>query len=181
MDLKVFYSHLKWNIKQISVLAGHAENVKGKARSGYYKAAIIIAASVVEALAYKLLELNNDLPMPLDDWRCTRSELLSGNYIAVDGSRLSICARAQPTFKLDKFTDFKKVNEVSLKLNIFTNRFFKKIDKVRVLRNKIHIQGLNSSDKSYTKKELEFVSSVMSELLDKTNHQIDLLIAKIKK
>ncbi len=80
---------------------------------------------------------------------------------------LSICEREQSKFKLGKQTDFKKVNEVCCKLGIFSSKFFKKIEKVRSLRNKIHIQGLSNLDRSYNKRQLDFISSVMDSLLAK--------------
>jgi len=169
MDADTFNKNVQWNLEQIAVQVGHAERVKTRARSGYYKSAIMLAAAIVEALAYKILDQNNSLEMPLEDWQCVRSSLLNQNYVSSRGKRLSICERIRPTFKLNKQADFKKVNEVCLSLKIFSNRLFKKIEKVRILRNKIHIQGLSNLDRSYTKQELELVSFVMNELLGKIN------------
>ncbi|NCO24987.1 hypothetical protein GW901_00470 [Candidatus Parcubacteria bacterium] len=161
-----FTENIRWNLEQIVVQFRHAEKVKGRARSGYYKAAIMLAASVVEALAFKILSESN-LKMPLGDWQCKNSSFLPEFCQSKNGYKLSVCERIQPVFKLERNTDFKKVNEICLELKIFSKRFFKKIEKVRILRNKIHIQGLGNIDRSYTKKELEFVSSVMNELLNK--------------
>ena len=47
------------------------------------------------------------------------------------------------------------------------SRKFNKIEKIRHLRNKIHIQGLEDLDRSYRRHELEFIGSVMNELLSK--------------
>lgn len=168
MISKIFLQNINWNIDQIAIQFSQAEQVKGRARSGFYKAAIILTSSVIEALAFKLLE-QTDKIMPLDDWRCNESLLLPTQYTN-NGSRLSLCKRTQNTFQLTKHTDFKKVNEVSLKLGLFSKKFFTKIEKIRKLRNKIHIQGLDNIDRSYTRKELEAISSVMSELLNKLNY-----------
>jgi hypothetical protein len=168
MNTNAFNQNVEWNLEQVAVQVGHAESVKGRARSGYYKAAIIITASIVEALAFKVLEKNKVLEMPLEDWECKNSFLLPKNCVANSSkSRLSVCERSQRKFALTTHTDFKKVNEVCLKLQIFSNKFFNKIERVRKSRNKIHIQGLDSTDRSYRKKELEFISSVMNELLNK--------------
>lgn len=167
MNIDTFHQNVNWNLEQIAVQVGHAERVKGRARSGYYKAAIIITASIVEALAYSILEKNKTFKMPAEDWECRNSHLLPETFTSSRGSRLSICERIQQKFSLTKFTDFKKVNEVCFKLKFFSKKLFAKIEKVRKLRNKIHIQGLDSIDRSYTKKELEFISSVMNELLNK--------------
>lgn len=169
MFTETFNKNVQWNLEQVAVQVGHAERVKTRARSGYYKSAIILAAAIVEALAYKILEQNNSLEMPLEDWRCVRSNLLREQYKSDKGERLSICERVQPRFKLNRQTDFKKVNEICLDLKLFSKKFFNKIEKVRKLRNKIHIQGLSDLDRSYRKSELEFISSVMNDLLSKIN------------
>jgi hypothetical protein len=167
MNSETFNKNVQWNLEQVAVQVGHAERVKARARSGYYKSAIILAAAITEALAYKLLEQNNNLEMPLEDWQCIRSNFLPQTYKSTKGNKLSICERIQPRFKLTKQTDFKKVNEICFTLKIFSKKFFRKIERVRKLRNKIHIQGLENIDRSYRKKELEFISSVMNELLSK--------------
>jgi len=167
MSSETFNKNVQWNLEQVAVQVGHAERVKTRARSGYYKSAIILAATIVEALAYKFLEQNNSLKMPLEDWQCVRSNFLPQTYKSTGGNRLSICERIQPRFKLTKQTDFKKVNEVCFALKIFPKNFFRRIERVRKLRNKIHIQALENIDRSYTKRELEFISSVMNELLGK--------------
>ena len=164
---ETFKKNIQWNLELIAVQVGHAEHVKGRARSGYYKTAIVLGSSIVEALSYRVLEKNNTLEMPLEDWECRNSQFLSESFKSTNGSRLSICERAQKNFSLTKFTEFKKVNEVCFKLNLFSKGFFKKIEKIRTLRNKIHLQGLKFIDRSYTKSELEFISSVMNELLNK--------------
>lgn len=165
MSTETFKINVAWHIRQILVLNFHAENVNGRARSGYYKSAIMLAASVAEAISFKILEKNNNLKMPLEDWKCIYSSPLPARYKSERGNRLSICERSQPSFLLSKQTDFKKVNEVCKKLKLFDDKLFKKVEKIRVLRNKIHIQGLDNIDRSYTKKELVFVSSVVGELV----------------
>lgn len=165
MLTETFNKNVVWNLEQVAVQVGHAERVKTRARSGYYKSAIMLASAIVEALAYKVLEQNNSLEMPLENWQCVRSSLLREQYKSDKGERLSICERIQPKFKLTRQTDFKKVNEVCLDLKLFPKKLFNKIEKVRKLRNKIHIQGLSDIDRSYRKSELEFISSAMNDLL----------------
>ena len=166
MPTETFRTNVEWNITQIAVFIYHAENTNGRARSGYYKAAIMLAASIAEAIAFKILEKNSNLVMPLEEWKCIYSNPLPVKYKSDRDNPLSICERLQPRFTLSKQTDFIKVNEVCQKLQLFDNRLFKKIEKVRTLRNKIHIQGLGNIDRSYTKKQLEFVSSVIDNLVE---------------
>lgn len=164
--METFRQNVEWNINQIAVQFRHAELVNGRARSGYYKVAIMLAASIVEALAYKILDGNGATGI-LEDWKCTKHNFLPKDYDNNANERLSICRRVRPEFKLDKTTDFKKVNDVCHKIGIFSDKTFRRVEKIRTLRNKIHLQGLSTLDRSYTKKELESVSSVINELLGK--------------
>ena len=66
MEVAVFDKNVEWNLVQIAVQVGHAEKVRTRARSGYYKSAIMLAAAIVEALAYKILEKNSLMDMPLN-------------------------------------------------------------------------------------------------------------------
>jgi hypothetical protein len=165
MITKVFSQNIAWNINQVIALSAQAENTKGRARSGYYKAAVIIAASIVEALCFKLLENNKHLKMPLEDYRCKNSQFLSENFISKEGERLSICERSRMVFQLDDRTDFKKTIDISQELKLLPKSLYNKIDKIRVMRNKIHLQGLESIDRSYKKSTVEYISSVIYKLL----------------
>lgn len=165
MPTDAFYKNVVWNLNLVSVQVAHAESVKGRARSGYYKVAIILASTIVEALAYTILENNRSRQMPLEDWKCQNSQYLSSIFVSRNGEKLSICERVRPIFNLNQQTDFKKVNEVCLKLSLYHKKLFRKIEKIRILRNKIHIQGLKNIDRSYRKQELEFVSSAIDDLL----------------
>ena len=93
MNIDAFNKNVSWNLEQIAVQVGHAEKVKGRARSGYYKAAIILAASIVEALAYKILESNfmsaREVPMSTNGTAIERAErLVPTFYVGI--------ARSQP-------------------------------------------------------------------------------------
>jgi HEPN domain-containing protein len=48
-------ANIEWHIDLIAIQIAHAKKVKGRARSGYYKIATILAASIVEALVHALL------------------------------------------------------------------------------------------------------------------------------
>jgi hypothetical protein len=50
--------NVNWNIELIATQLEHVQKAKGRARSGYYKLAVIIGASIVEAFVHVLL-LNN--------------------------------------------------------------------------------------------------------------------------
>jgi len=164
----VLENNIRWHIEQIAVQVGHADRVKGRAKSGYYKVAILLAAAVVEALAHIILvrELNKGVALPKGPWECYESHSLPQSYQS--GTQLlAICKRRQSIFKLTKKTDFAIVNKISYDLNIFSNAFFKRLEWIRATRNNIHLQGLDRIDRSYTKRQLDSVGYAIDKLIDK--------------
>ena len=155
-------------LNQIVIQVRHADNVRGRARSGYYKVAILLAATVVEALAHSILKLklNDGATPPLGGWECYESYNLPKSHQPTT-HLLSVCKRRKSVFRLTNKTDFVRVNETCRDLGIFSSNFFQKIDRVRIMRNRIHLQSLNRVDSSYTKKQLDSVGYVINKLIDK--------------
>jgi len=56
------------------------------------------------------------------------------------------------------------INTLCKENGIITDSIFKKVNKVRELRNKLHIGTLTVIEKDYSKKDLEFVFSVAREI-----------------
>jgi hypothetical protein len=148
---------------------GHAKGVLGRARSGYYKVAIIVAASIVEAAAHRLLELRLIMmtpdQMPFDDWECFDRHNLPASFST--DVNLAICKRRHPRFSLTKHTDFKRVNQVLLDMGVFTGPFFKRVERIREMRNKVHLQGLNHIGRKWTKADLNRTSAALESILRK--------------
>ena len=166
---KILLENVVWNIEQIAVQYKHATEVRGKARSGYYKISIILACSIVEALAYVLLQraIARGIEMPVLKTEYFDCQLLPKCFISDNNGRLVICKKRTPIFKLDTLTTFKEVNIISKKVGLFSKRLrlYNKLERIRQMRNKIHLQGLGFVDKSYTRKDLEYVSSAIEALL----------------
>ncbi|MBM3255950.1 MAG: hypothetical protein FJZ04_00560 [Candidatus Moranbacteria bacterium] len=124
----VLRKNIIWNLKQVAIQISHAGKVKGKARSGYYKIALMLSCSIVEALAHELLKRNlkkisSEDKRLLENYRCFESHFLPIKF-SVDEYRLSVCKRRREKFELNRNTDFKKINEVCLRLNIFSKKDF---------------------------------------------------------
>lgn len=171
MITETFRKNIVWNLNQVTVQVGHAENVKGRAKSGYIKAAVVIAAAVTEALVYQLLNDNQHLAMPIEDLKCINSHPLPPEYKGENGEMLSICQRIRPKFELNKYTDLYRTNKICFDLGLYPKTIYEKVEKIRKLRKKLHIQGLEQVDRSYTTKELDLIGSVINYLIGKVNPQ----------
>lgn len=169
-NLEILKANVALHFEQISVQLSHADKVNGRAKSGYYKVAILLAAAAAEALAHAVLraKLDNGATPPLGQWECFESHNLPlthqpqrTNYL------LSICKRRQPIFRLTEKTDFARVNAVCKDLGVFSTSFYNKIERVRTLRNRIHLQSLTEVDRSYNKQKLDSIGFVINKLIDK--------------
>lgn len=161
-----FRKNIEWNLTLVASQTRHAEQVKGRARSGYYKLAIIVSASIVEALVHALLVKKLGV----------NGEIYTGNIelyesyqlpkvFSHSGVDLAICKRRKEKLLLSKYPDFSVINKACLSQKIYTQRIYKKVDWVRKTRNKIHLQGLDHVDRSHTKVSVEKISSVINDLL----------------
>jgi hypothetical protein len=163
--------NVNWNVELIANQLKHAQLAKGRARSGYYKLAVIIGASIVEAFVHLLL-LNNIKDGEVlrtgkkETYECSP---LPKNFYRVPGEELVIAKRRDEIISIKGNTDFVILNRVCLEKGLFTKRFFRKVEAVRTIRNKVHIQGLGYVDRSYTRHDVEKIAMIANELLNKLN------------
>lgn len=161
--------NIEWHIELIAIQIKHAEKVQGRARSGYYKIATILAASIIEALVHALLvkKLGADGVIVTDEKEVYECHPLPKKFYNDD--ELIIGKRREKKIRMVKNPDFAVLNNTCLKEKVYTNKFFKKVESIRKMRNKIHIQGLTYVDRSYTKKDVGNASDIIDHLLDLYN------------
>lgn len=165
----VLWDNLLWNTNLFAIQIGHAKLVRGRARSGYYKAAYLQLSSVAEALACillekKLSELSAEA-IPLDDWKCKNSHMLPSD-ITRDGVSVSICQRYQPRFVLTDKTEFSRINRMCQTLGIITPKLYDKLEDIRKKRNKIHLKSLLQVERSWNKQDVKEASKVVAALIE---------------
>lgn len=71
-----------------------------------------------------------------------------------------LCKREKIDVCLTAKTDFSVLNNACLDHKIYGKRLYNHIDKIREIRNKIHLQGLESADTCYQKKDVERVAGI---------------------
>ncbi len=140
--------------------------LKGVARSSFTKTAIIYIASIIEALLlWKLKKkLGGKTEVELKKkWVYKNPKVV---YIIEENPLKEIvcCIRQREVKKLNKL-DFYQINRLCLNYEIISKPLFNKVDKVRNLRNRLHIGSLKTIERGYTKKELAFSTSVLEEVL----------------
>lgn len=167
----VLLTHIESTIKDVGVQIGHAKTTKhNRAKSGYYRAAILLSAALVEAVLHDLI-----------DMKCTHNpNILSGvnvfkrskgvrtiqkldSAICANGKELWICEVDRSL--IDRRSSFKDMNDLALQIGIVGKRLYNKLEKVRKKRNEIHIQTLQTGVRNYNYTTVEYTSTVLLELL----------------
>jgi hypothetical protein len=151
-------------MRQVIVFAVLSERSMKEAKIAYYKSMILLAASMVEALAHLLLKqaLKGKQDLPFGDWEYKEAHLIkqiNSNHEIV------WCKRKRGPQRLSNGTPFKSVNKFCLELRVIPENLHTDCEKVRNLRNKIHLMGLSSIDRNYKKADAEFVLSVALDLI----------------
>ena len=123
------------------------------------KTIIIHTASIIEALLlWKLKQFCKTKKIEMDDeWKYPNIRIL----YKINGSEEVFAGiRKKEKQDIDRL-DFIKITLLCKSYKIISSDEFKsEVDRVRELRNKLHIGGLTEIEKEYSKKELEFCFSV---------------------
>ena len=161
----ILRGNIDWHIQLIAIQVSHAEKVQGRARSGYYKLAVLLIASIVEAVVHALLvrKLGTDGVIETEDYETYECLSLPEGF-SLKGE-VAICKKRKKIFQLKKNPDFAVLNNACVRERLLSLKLFNEVESIRKVRNKIHMQGLDHIDRSYTKSSVERFSEVMDNLL----------------
>jgi hypothetical protein len=163
--------NIRTTFGDISELFADVERVKARAKTKYYKCIFLLAASIVEALVYHLIDCScNADPRLLTDnpdvklrARHTLPSPVLGTvkklFIAEEVVKPSTIKSIAPSFKI--------MNKFCYKNGLIDDDILKEIEYIRKKRNQIHLQTLDSTSRSYTLAMLERVGEAMIMLYDK--------------
>lgn len=132
----------------------------------FYKTCILYTSSIIEAhLNYCLIELWNETYAW--DWKYKDIKKLHSYQEDWKEIELIWCKRFKEIKKFTDYTDFSVLNKFSFRnAELYWEDLFDKIDKVRVLRNKVHLMKLEDIDRKFTKKQMNEVFDTASELFE---------------
>lgn len=139
------------------------------AKSGYYRAAIILLCTVVEGLVYQLVKEHTSNSGNIIDRACEHKELCKIPKRALSARNdLCVCEKQMKDVHIDDSgVTFGKLNIYLKNKGIVTNSEYIMLDKVRIERNRVHLQGLSSSDTGYSKAKFNDMSKPLNFLIKK--------------
>jgi len=142
----------------------------GSLRYLTFKTIILYTASIIESLInYKLSELisdgkiNSSKTMDMVEKYHDSKELYK---ISNTESVIGVIKSIKPS-KLESNTDFIKLNRASKRCGLFDEKLFNKAEKLRDMRNKIHLSALNCVDDKYSKDEINEVFKIAKDLIER--------------
>lgn len=133
-----------------------SDKYTNKEKQYFYKTAIVYISSIVESQIHfcmikrKYTTITNNKSREYKNINIMYED--KGN-----GTKIMSWDRERPIIDLEKWNvDFATLNDFAFTTKLYGKRLFKRIDKMRKLRNKIHLMRLDDIDRKYTKAMLEY-------------------------
>lgn len=132
-------------------------------RSSFRKTVIIYTASIIEALLMSMLKKNKT-----EDELSQAHPVFKVDKLIYEINSVERIVLGRNEVKTDKCRfdklNLDQLNDLCKKHDIISKAVFDRVDKVRILRNRLHISTLKVVEKDYSKQDLEFVFSVAREV-----------------
>ncbi len=169
----MFWENVKIRITAVAIQYGQAQkkDISNIAKSAYYRSATMLASTIVEGMVYQLVKENTKTKRNIISNIKQLKKLHSIPKAIFNRKNIFICKESEKDVHIDDDgVTFDRLNAFLKNKGIITAEEFKKLDYVRVERNKLHLQGLNKRDTGYTKSKLK-----------KASDSIDFLSKKLQK
>lgn len=143
----------------ISIMDGFNESIQVNFR----RAVILYTAAIVEALLHYIVEKKVDpLEFEEDEWRFDGDVHVCHRYQNEEGREMQVVCghRFKKKIPITRSTQFKTILKVANDNSLVSADLLKEIDKIRELRNRIHLASLDDIEKKYTKATLNNVFEV---------------------
>ena len=163
VDDDALRANLDTAIQHTTELVAIADNYDKILSSSFRKTVIINTASIIEALLqWKLKKKVETKEVELsDEWKFYDIKILH----KINASEEVVGAKRKKERKQVSKLDFVRIIDLCVKHKIVTEHFSKDLHKVRELRNRLHLGGLEEVEKEYTKRDLNFVFGVAERVI----------------
>ena len=135
-----------------------------------FKTIILYTASIVEGLVnYKLKELIKEGKIESSKIMTTEEKYIYIADLHTISSEEKICGvkKVKRYKQLDDKTIFLDLNRAAKRCNLFNEQLFKKSEKLRKMRNKIHLATLTEIDNKYSQSDIDNVFEIAKDVIDR--------------
>lgn len=151
----MFWGNLRRRLTAAVIFLGQArkKGISNTAKSSYYRAATMLICTIVEGLAYQLVKIKTDhIGNVIEEY--TEHKQIHSIPKSIFGTKneVLICEKVKKDLHItDNGAGFAKLNLFLKNEGIISVREYRALERVRIERNRFHLQGLGSSDTGYTK------------------------------
>ncbi len=147
-----------------------ASHYKTRAKTVYYKCAFILLASIIEALVYHFIECHCNVDETLVSKEDSTKLVgrLNIHHTHTGSSKiLWLAEEVKVEAGWDDITrDFNNMNNFCKKHLSINHQLYRDLDYVRTKRNEIHLQGLQTTSRSWTKLQINKAGNTMVKMLN---------------
>jgi len=164
----VLSNNIITTVKEAFVQVSHAQLVMGRARTGYYKVATLLLASATEAALHDIVACRLTTDPSLASLKPTKrhKKTIELKKAPVGTTKeLWICELVDEDFKLNSRVMLNELNEFAKLISAIDERVYKDIIYIRNKRNEIHLQGLGTTNRSFTKSTVERTAQTLQKLV----------------
>lgn len=154
----------------VGIQIAHAQKkgISNTAKSAYYRSATVLTCTIIEGMVYHLVKKNTDQVGNIIGNRKDFKKLHQLPEKVFQRKDVVICQEIDKKVHInDNGATFEKLNIFLRDKGLITVKEFKKLDYIRVERNKLHLQGLDIADIGYTKTKVNKVSESLNFLVKK--------------
>lgn len=135
-----------------------------------FKTIILYTASIVESLLnYKLKELIEEERIESNKIMTTEDKYIYIADLHIISSKEKICGvkKVKKHKQLDNKTIFLDLNKAAKRCGLFNEQLFKKSERLREMRNKIHLAALTEIDNKYPQSDIDNVFEIAKDIIDR--------------
>lgn len=166
----MFWKNTQRRLDAAGLLLAHAKakGITNAAKSSYYRSASILLATVVEGMVYELVKKHTTSPHTVGDTLDHKERHRISAHVFSTTGDLTICEKVKRNILIDdEGVGFGKLNVFLKNKKLITQAEYRLLDWVRKERNRVHLQGLNTSDTGYTKAKIEKIAKALILLIRK--------------
>lgn len=170
---EILAQNISTTLRDIYTLLEAAENLRTRAKTVYYKAVVLLAASVLEAMVYHYIDClcKQDPSLLVKAGKKKLRRLIALNSKVLETEKKLWVAEdvVQPLKLSDVLINSKDMNHFLLDNDFIDRQTFSKLEYSREKRNQIHLQTLDSTHRSYT-----------ATMVDRIGDAIDIIYGKLE-
>lgn len=165
----VLAKNINTTLQDVSTLVNDVVKVNTRAKTVYYKAIILLLASIVEAQVYHFIDrkCTADPTLFAKDIKSYKPKIALSKAILGSSSQFYVAEEIATPRTLKNITgSFNAMNDFCKEKSLISPSLYTELEYIRKKRNTIHLQTLDTTKRSYTLAMASRISDTMAKMYD---------------